>query len=594
MEMFITNTFLSTKDWEAICQPVIEEHALADFLSVNAPDIVHENAFFRDAEGNPVEPVSVNFCEDGTITDQDGMPLKGIPYTLSNQKRLAIKDDPTDFFEIFQRELQSRGLIDKVFTHGLFKIELTKEINRLIELHKSRATYQRINIEVLALAVSFLEYLSQPSTAPPGRNEPDQAIRPAPATKQVRPISQPSTNEVSEKVDSNTHGFETAFINQLAQESMTPEKPASYPVYDDQRLQTDYKYRYDKVDELVAYMATIEPYTERVLYFMRVSQDMGLELSMFNRGGRKLAERKSEYNGNAFLDEAGNTVPYKIWSLPYRNDTEHIISKKQWFLAIRHELYPAFERWENIPLEQRKAEFMAATSIVNPAEKVHFHLAQIEDDIKELQEEYDIFQKGKTGEEAWEPDKIKRQRLKASALIERELVGVNAINWLAFHHSKYLQLFGILWDMVAFKLFLLSLSQPINDSTNNVPESTATDKDREATKDKQNNIRLFSDLLAGSFTKKELDNLLIHVRMKDQLTGKNIWPQKYKSAIWGIIDALDAKNHLIKTTRTEFGKSLGDYIGLGSTRVKDGHSTIQDVIKKKALSYLNQPVNSKK
>lgn len=372
---------------------------------------------------------------------------------------------------------------------------------------------------------------------------------------------------------------------------LTSERPSTPPTYNAQRLKTDYKYRFDRIDELQAHMAIIEPYAERVKYFMQVTQDMGLGLGMFNEASYKLPEQESQYNGSVFLDESGNIVPYKHWrGISYSNDAEHGTLKKMWFLAVRHEEYSAFGQYKNIPLEQRKADYLAGVSKANIDFFTRRYFEQIEEDIKNLQADYNAFRKKQTGLDAWEPAEVERQRLNAPALIEREIIGIAAIDWLAFKRTYHLQLFGIMWDMVAFKLFLLNLSQTTNEASDDASESKTTDHSKES---KQAAIRPFPDLLAGSFTDKELNKLLIHVRMKDA-TGKNIWPQKYKSAIWGIIDALNAKNHLIKTTRIEYGKSLGAHLGLGNTRVKDGHSTIQDDMKKIALSFLNQLVSSTK
>ena len=71
--------------------------------------------------------------------------------------------------------------------------------------------------------------------------------------------------------------------------------------------------------------------------------------------------------------------------------------------------------------------------------------------------------------------------------------------------------------------------------------------------------RPFPELLAGKYSEADLNLLLIDLRMRDN-SGQNIWPQEKKAGLWGVIDALVFKNHLIKTTRTELMSSLSNYL----------------------------------
>jgi hypothetical protein len=109
----------------------------------------------------------------------------------------------------------------------------------------------------------------------------------------------------------------------------------------------------------------------------------------------------------------------------------------------------------------------------------------------------------------------------------------------------------------------------------------------------QSKIFTFPELLAGKFSKDDLDNLLIHLHMKDH-AGQNIWPQGKKSALYGVINALVLKNFLIQTPRKVQMASLSTYLGLSQTRVKEGYSRIQIQTKEKAISYLNKSIKSEK
>ena len=113
------------------------------------------------------------------------------------------------------------------------------------------------------------------------------------------------------------------------------------------------------------------------------------------------------------------------------------------------------------------------------------------------------------------------------------------------------------------------------------------------TKNVKAEVRFFAKLLADGYTVQDLDRLLIHLRMKKS-NGENIWPLGMKAALYGVVDALIKKNHLIRVTQIESHISLSKYLGLPETRVKKGYSEIETEIKEKAISFLNQPIKRKK
>lgn len=103
-------------------------------------------------------------------------------------------------------------------------------------------------------------------------------------------------------------------------------------------------------------------------------------------------------------------------------------------------------------------------------------------------------------------------------------------------------------------------------------------------------VRPFLQLLTDSFSEKELERLLVHLRMKNN-SGENIWPHEKRSGLHGLLDALNSKKKTIKTSRAELMASLSTYLGFENTRVKNGYSAIQADVQKDAISFLNQPVN---
>lgn len=357
-------------------------------------------------------------------------------------------------------------------------------------------------------------------------------------------------------------------------------KTLTEPQFDVQRIQTDELYRFSMIDELKEYMNTIEPYQNRVIYYMKICKALGLGLMSLNIGSRGVFERPYWTRDNQtdkFIDKQGNPVPVKYWGLSYSTDEERMILYKSWFIEQHQEEFKQFRHWVNESVEQRKVKYFEQVKNWNAIQYANLQLKAIEGEINRFQQEYTDFHSKKTGIGAQENEAVKQQRLHAPVLIESELLGNRAINWLAFYRSYQLEPFGFLWNMVAFKIFLLQqISKPQSNPANKPEDSKQV-------------VRTFPELLVNNYSKTDLDCLLIHLRMQNR-EKQNIWPQTKKAGLYGVIDALILKNYLIETTRKESISSLSIYLGLENTRVKDGYSKIQTEIKQKAISFLNQPV----
>lgn len=188
---------------------------LHSFLEVNAPDLLIKNAFWHDVNGNPIDcniyhpkygSIDVNnkygkynvrlgflttskdyiisscsysykscntnetvYCqfkplqllcidENGCLTNRDGITIKKVDYTQTNQKRQAL--DGNDFAEIYEREFLSSKLLDTKIHHMVFKDQLTKYVNKLIAYHEDNREYGRtLDIEIIAKANEFLSWL---------------------------------------------------------------------------------------------------------------------------------------------------------------------------------------------------------------------------------------------------------------------------------------------------------------------------------------------------------------------------------------------------------------------------------------------------
>jgi hypothetical protein len=150
-----------------------------------------------------------------------------------------------------------------------------------------------------------------------------------------------------------------------------------------------------------------------------------------------------------------------------------------------------------------------------------------------------------------------------------------------------------IWDVTRFETYLLikkdsleELIQTTLDTTNSIVNDFNTDTEKPI-------LRAFPELLADGYTEKDLCSLLVHIQMK-KIDGQSIWSQNKKAGLWGVIDALEFKKLIIKTSRIELMASLSNYLGLKDSRIKDGYSSIQSKIKEKSLSFLNQQYKDRK
>ena len=203
--------------YKEVAEQIKKEWELGDFFIVDAPDIITENAFIHDLEGNPVDcniyhpkygydgfvadkyyPTITSYkqivyqdpqtnktvycrnCEivlclhkDGTLTNKDGKQVVFAHHVSQNQKRLAEVGSKTDFEEIYQRELGKDGYTDKPHTHATYKKTLADYVKNLVKRHRSNAerNKKKANAEWMAVADSFLKYVSnEPKLAPSNAN----------------------------------------------------------------------------------------------------------------------------------------------------------------------------------------------------------------------------------------------------------------------------------------------------------------------------------------------------------------------------------------------------------------------------------------
>ena len=182
----------------------MEKNELYSFLSIPAPDILHENAFWHNENNEPLDcniyhpkygdypgfetttkevivtsfnPVTIYqdsetgkyvYCkydlqmlcvvDEENFINKDGKKVIKVNYLQTNNTRLAESEQ--DFESIYKREFESKLLTDTLETRKVLNQELINYVNGLTALHKERSTYKDIDINTLSVAGRFIAYLN--------------------------------------------------------------------------------------------------------------------------------------------------------------------------------------------------------------------------------------------------------------------------------------------------------------------------------------------------------------------------------------------------------------------------------------------------
>ena len=178
-------------------------HGLKDFLKVKAPDRVEEKAFIHDLNDNPIDcniyhpkygyrgfvtdetrhiiasfnPIIYNdpntnqkvycsieplviLCEDenGKLSNKDGVEVKWVSFTLSNQKKLA--EDENDFQEIFDYWFKEKNLNPEHQEDYTICAEfLINEVTLLQEQHLGHTNRIDKDLNLISLSNRFIKFL---------------------------------------------------------------------------------------------------------------------------------------------------------------------------------------------------------------------------------------------------------------------------------------------------------------------------------------------------------------------------------------------------------------------------------------------------
>ena len=94
---------------------------------------------------------------DGIFTNKDGLEVFKIEDSFSNSR---IAENESDFSKIYDREFKERKLDDNTCNHQIFRAQIIKHVEKLIELHISNRDFDSsMEIDLLAKAKMFMDYV---------------------------------------------------------------------------------------------------------------------------------------------------------------------------------------------------------------------------------------------------------------------------------------------------------------------------------------------------------------------------------------------------------------------------------------------------
>jgi hypothetical protein len=186
-------------------ETIMDGTRLSDFLSVPAPDLVLEHAFWHDVHDQPVEcniyhhkygykgfettsaeslvtsflpvtsyqdPISRKYvycqyylpmlctADEVSFFNKDGQQVTKVPFVQTNKRRQAT--NAADFLLICDREFAAKSLSDTRSVRLAFFEELQNHTLKLIEQHRATMQYANgLDIALIALAHEFIDYLAR-------------------------------------------------------------------------------------------------------------------------------------------------------------------------------------------------------------------------------------------------------------------------------------------------------------------------------------------------------------------------------------------------------------------------------------------------
>lgn len=153
--------------------------------------------------------------EDGTLTNKDGEKVFRKDSVLS-QTRLA--ENEKDFEEIYQREIEAKGLQGKEFSGEVFKNELIAHLEKLITDYKEVTKYDEVNaggsyIETLSIADKFKNWINIGKGSPDVSGDKEGIINPQGLMKEDATLALLTLHEnsLSDQISSWRNGKQVEF-----------------------------------------------------------------------------------------------------------------------------------------------------------------------------------------------------------------------------------------------------------------------------------------------------------------------------------------------------------------------------------------------
>ena len=212
------------------------------------------------------------------------------------------------------------------------------------------------------------------------------------------------------------------------------------PEVDSNKWQNDFSYRFEKVDELMAYLDTFEDFSLKLKAYRELCVTLGGVYPLYG----SMVIYQSEGNRNSYgdvVDEFGNQMPYKIFGLINKSREDIRILNKQVFEDTKQQFY---KRTLDVPESKPKViPFSALVKSYN--ERLSKTPIQI-DFIKGELERIDLV--------ISEFSSIEKKAVK---IAYNDIMRIELIDWAKFDAITINQLNTALsycWDIVEYQIFL--------------------------------------------------------------------------------------------------------------------------------------------
>lgn len=247
--------------------------------------------------------------------------------------------------------------------------------------------------------------------------------------------------------------------------------PIKEPEYEVERLKYDVFYRNVLAGEFTRHMRTLKDPSSRVDYFRRMAKAMNMSL-VVNQNYLLAQQHDEPYNHETLLDEEGSGLIRQQWLCMFIHPTrERSLFNEAYFF----DNYPDFvNENDGIPVRsfnEWKLNFQEKT---RTREYVRLQIEDISDRIEIAQQVVNTLILESYFPPMSHPSVLEMGK-KADKRIERELMGIESVDWGIFDNNKQLMALAKLWDLVAFKIFLQKVDIESGSTSESKEDQTGKD-----------------------------------------------------------------------------------------------------------------------